>query len=585
MTAKRSIRLRRRVLPFAAVAVAAITGLTGCVTLPSSSTPRVIDTFAPRASNDDIPTPVPNQEPDMLVRDFIKASALPDQRHAAARQFLTPEANEKWNDAESATVVLRANLSAAGRRTEDRASYTLRAQRVGVLEEGGVFTAGEGEVTAEIELVRVDNQWRIEGLPPGVIMERTEFYTNYSMHNLYFLDPDRDALVPDPRWLSASSIEVAPSLLNMIAGDPRPSLTESVTNRLGPSVSVRPSETGAEGEGTTVDFQGLPTMSSEEIQEFAAQVVWTLNDADIPGPYRLERDGSPIDERRAGGWRVEDVSDFDPDPDTPQLEYVLTSGDGLVRLTGQSAQRFGGEWSEIPDTRYARLSPNGEDLALVAGDGPNAGGAVLKVGPVDGEPADILRGPGITSPTWSNVDDSLWFLGAGGRISRLSNPTDPSSAGEVGQDALDDVDGNVTDMALDPTGVRLFFVADGQAYLSVISYRDRGTPELGPPLRIGQALENTVTSVGWLDRESVLVGRSAVEAPVARITVDGAMTESQSGRNISARIDAVAATGKSIYALDQRSLLQLDTQIEESERYWREVPGLSGIRAFPVVRG
>ena len=140
-------------------------------------------------------------------------------------------------------------------------------------------------------------------------------------------------------------------------------------------------------------------------------------------------------------------------------------------------------------------------------------------------------------------------------------------------------------MALDPTGVRLFFVADGQAYLSVISYRDRGTPELGPPLRIGQALENTVTSVGWLDRESVLVGRSAVEAPVARITVDGAMTESQSGRNISARIDAVAATGKSIYALDQRSLLQLDTQIEESERYWREVPGLSGIRAFPVVRG
>ena len=67
---------------------------TGCATLPSSSSPQVIDTFAPASPDLSVPTPVPDQEPDLLVRDFIKASALADQRHAAARQFLTPEAAE-----------------------------------------------------------------------------------------------------------------------------------------------------------------------------------------------------------------------------------------------------------------------------------------------------------------------------------------------------------------------------------------------------------------------------------------------------------------------------------------------------------
>ena len=82
------------------VALACATGLaaTGCATLPSSSSPQVIDTFSPEGSELSVPTPVPDQEPDLLVRDFLKAAAIADQRHAAARQFLTPDAAENWDD-------------------------------------------------------------------------------------------------------------------------------------------------------------------------------------------------------------------------------------------------------------------------------------------------------------------------------------------------------------------------------------------------------------------------------------------------------------------------------------------------------
>lgn len=559
--------------------------LGGCVSLPSTSAPKVIDTFSPRASQVDAPAPTPDQEPDMLIRDFIKASSLADRRHAAARQFLTPAAQDSWDDSASMTVVLRVDLNQQGDRTDRQVTYKLRADRVGEIEEGGVFTARDGEADTDLTLVKVDGQWRIDELPAGVIVERTDFYSNFSSHDLYFFDPANRSLVPDPRWSSTYRDDLAFALLNLIAAGPRGTLGGAVTSRLPESVAVRPAQ-NADGAttGTTIDFQGLAPMSSDTIEQFAAQVVWTLSQAEVPGPYLLESGGAPIDQRHAAGWTVEDVQDFAPSPKSEPLGLALTSADGVVRLTGQAAQRIGGAWSGISDTRYARLSPSGTRLALVAGDGANPEDTVLSVGTLEDRPAEILRGRNVTAPTWNRVDDSLWFL-ANGRISRLANVNDPGTAAEVGQDELGALPGAITDMALDPTGVRLLLVAGNQTFMSTVRHRAGQPPSLGPVRRIGQGLDDTVTSVGWRDRNTVMVGRTAVEAPVVTISVDGSLTESMSGRNITAPINAVAASGTQLYALDQRSLLQLDVAADEGARYWREVPGLSGVRAFPVVRG
>src|SRR5699024_1513788 len=103
-------------------------GAAGCATLPSSTPPQVVDTFAPSEAAPTVPTPIPDQEPDLLVRDFLKAAAIADQRHAAARQFLTTDAAETWDASAETTIVLRADLSAEGGRGADRAEYTLRAE-------------------------------------------------------------------------------------------------------------------------------------------------------------------------------------------------------------------------------------------------------------------------------------------------------------------------------------------------------------------------------------------------------------------------------------------------------------------------
>ena len=162
-------RVRALVAAVALVCVAAL-GATGCATLPSSSSPQVIDTFSPSGAGLAVPTPVPDQEPDLLVRDFLKAAAIADQRHAAARQFLTPEAAETWDDSAETTIVLRADLSAEGGRGADRAEYTLRAEKVGSLDPGGIFREDVGQLEVTIGLARRDGQWRIDRLPPGVVI-------------------------------------------------------------------------------------------------------------------------------------------------------------------------------------------------------------------------------------------------------------------------------------------------------------------------------------------------------------------------------------------------------------------------------
>ena len=561
----------------------AVLGLAGCVSLPSTSAPKVIDTFSPRASNVDVPAPTPNQEPDLLVRDFIRASALTDQRHAAARQFLTPEAAESWDDSASTNVVLRVDLNSIATPSTNTAEFTLRAQRLGDLTEGGVFSARDGEYSTQITLQRVDGQWRISDLPDGVVMERTDFFSNYSVHNLYFFDTRARNLVPDPRWSRSYQDDLAFAMLNLIAAGPRPSLESGVTTRIPTSVAVRPGE-GDGNEGTVIDFQGLPPMTSTTITEFAAQVVWTLSSAGVRGPYLLESGGAPIDDRHAAGWTVEDVASYNPYPDQPPLEYALTSADGVVRLTGGAAQTVGGPWAAISDTRYARLSPSGERIALVAGDGASPEDTVLSVGTLTDGPQEMLRGRRITAPTWNRTDDSLWFL-ADGEISWLSNINDPASAAAVDTSRIGTLSGEITDMALDPTGVRLFFVAGESIYLTTVERDDVGQPYLGPAQVIGQTMSGTVTSVGWRDRDTMMIGRSVLEAPVVTISVDGLLAESLSGRNITAPIDAVGAAGGMLFALDQRSLLQLSPDADEATRYWREVSGLAGIRAFPVVRG
>ncbi len=123
-----------------AVLGAVIVGATGCANLPDSSAPQAIGTIQRSMPTTSVEAPAPGREPDLLLRDFVKASTDPANRHLAARQFLTKETSARWDDAASATIVDKIDLILESR-TADRAVYTIRANRVGQLEPGGLYQA------------------------------------------------------------------------------------------------------------------------------------------------------------------------------------------------------------------------------------------------------------------------------------------------------------------------------------------------------------------------------------------------------------------------------------------------------------
>lgn len=569
-----------------AVTLACATGLTatGCATLPSSSSPQVIGTFAPEGDDLAIPTPAPDQEPDLLVRDFLKAAAIADQRHAAARQFLTPEAAETWDDLAETIIVLRADLSAEGGRSADRAEYTLRAEKVGSLDPGGIFREDVGQLEVTIGLTRTDGQWRIDELPPGVVIEKAEFFSTYAQRELFFLSGSGEALVPDPRWTAADRTDLEYSLVNLLATGPRAGLTDSVLSRVPASVSVRPGEEdGADVPGTTIDFAGLPVLSSQATTQFAAQVVWTLARADVPGPYRLERDGAPLDERYANGWTTEDVRDFDPYPPAEPMRYALTAADGLVRLEPGGARPAGGPWSEVRGGSSAAVSYDGRVLAMVVGD-EAAGTSRLLVGAIDGEPTEVLTARSVAGPTFHPVDGRAWVMVDDTRLVRIGMGRGGPDVREMEAGPIRSLGGRVTALRIDQSGTQMAVVADGKVFIGSLS-AETGQPLAGTFRQVGRALGETATSVAWRDRSTIVVARDTTEAPVATVSVDGAIAEPLSQRNISGPVTAVAAAGREIYVVDRRSLLRLDTGAQTGDRYWREIPGLAAIRADPVVAG
>ena len=576
---------RARIL-VASVLMACATGLVaaGCATLPSSSSPQVIDTFSPSATELSVPTPVPDQEPDLLVRDFLKAAAMADQRHAAARQFLTPEAAQKWDDSAQTVIVLRADLSAEGSREADRAEYTLRAEKVGSLDPGGIFREDVGQLEETIGLTRTDGQWRIDELPPGVIIEKSEFFSTYAQRDLFFLSGGGEALVPDPRWTAADRTDLGYSLVNLLATGPRRGLSEAVLSRVPVSVSVRPGDQDDDDrDGTTIDFTGLPVLSSQATTQFAAQVVWTLARADVPGPYRLERDGAPLDERYAEGWVTEDVREFNPYPPVAPMRHALTAADGLVRIEPGGARPAEGPWSSVRGGRDAAMSYDGRALAVVAGDA-DGGARRLLVGAIDEEPAEAFTGQRVAGPTFHPVDGRVWAMVDDSQLLRITPGGGSPEVQEMDAAPILSLGSRVSSLRLDSSGTQLAVVVDGKVFIGAMS-AETGQPLSGTFRQIGRALGETAEDVAWRDRSTIVVGRETSEVPVVTISVDGASTEPLSQRNISGPVTAVGAAGREVYVVDQRSLLRLDTGAETGERYWREINGLAAIRAVPVVAG
>ncbi|MCF6385424.1 MtrAB system accessory lipoprotein LpqB [Mycobacterium sp. MBM] len=581
----------------AMLAVLGAITIAGCAGVPSSSAPQAIGTvqLPPPPS---LPTPTPGMEPDVLLREFLKATADPANRHLAARQFLTESASRGWDDAGSALLIDRVVFTET--RRPDRVTVSMQADILGSLSELGVFETAEGALPdpGPIELVRTAGGWRIDKLPNGVFLDWQQFQQTYKRHTLYFTDPTGNTVVPDPRYVAvADSDQLATELLSKLITGPRPEMARTVRNLLAAPLRLRGPVTRADGGktgvgrgygGARIELENLSTTDPHTRQLLAAQIIWTLNRAGINGPYVINVDGAALDDRFADGWNTADVAATDPGAaDGAGAGLHALVGGSLVSLDGQRAPRVPGPFGQMPDQVSAALSRSGQEVAsvMVLRRGAPDMASSLWIGPIAGAADQALDGRTLTRPSWA-LDDAIWIVVDGVNVVRvLQDASGQPARIPVDSTALSaKFPGAITELQLSRDGTRAAMVIDGRVILAGVEQTPGGGYALTYPRRLGFGLGETAVSLSWRTGDDIVVTRTDGAHPVSYVNLDGVNSDGPSG-NLAGPVTVVAANPSTVYVADRRGVLQLSGSAADDDLAWSEVRPLMIAGALPVLPG
>jgi hypothetical protein len=462
-------------------------------------------------------TPQPGEQPRDIVGDFLAVGGSYEDRHAGARRYLTPAANNSWDD--TAGVVVLDDLTVYLEVRRNGAEVELTGQQQGRLAEDGSFLPERTTFTHVFKLEKVDGEWRIDAPPPqGVVVRFSTFYSAYRPYNVYFLDSTRTRVVPDVRWFAAPK-DVLPSLLvGAIAGGPSAWLGDAVesdlqdarlqTNVVQESDRVRVYLTGLSGRAQALPPGGF------------AQLVWTLNQLGVGG-VEVYDDGQLVQPRDAPRQNLQRLSDwrgFDPDA-LPVSTPGYFVRDGAVRRTDGVPVPGGVGRGDYRATAVGVSIGRSPTMAVV-GRRPG-GGTVLYVQDPRGGLRPALAARSLTSPSWGASADEVWTVRDGKDVVLVPTTGAPTRVGI----ALGQV-GTIRALRLSRDGARVALVAGGRdrerLYVGVVT-RENGAVRIAGNLRELDVGGAPVSDVSWSDalNLSVLVRAGQPDSALYTVGVEG----------------------------------------------------------------
>ncbi|MEX3505037.1 LpqB family beta-propeller domain-containing protein [Corynebacterium sp. LK2510] len=558
-----------------AASLAAVVALSACATLPSNTAPHVIRAYESQETADPKIAPQAGSEPDLLLRDFFAASAIPTSNYEAARSFLTAPAQAAWQPSETILVVDRLSLSTVAGGTDGRRSFSVQGGVIGEIHPGGVFRPNRALYDSTMELEQVNGEWRISSLPSGVVIERADLRDKYQPHNLYFFDNTGTELVADRRWLYNSRGSLDSELLTVLMDGP--------AERLKPAVRFDLAEVGSYVgyDDGAYNFSGFGSVSEERRFRFAAQVVWVLAEAGVTGPIAITADGDPL----VPGFETfstEDFPDLAPVATAPGdvSTFALSNGNLYSVSEGETEPVQGalGGSGTIASADLAR----GGNYAVVTG---SEGGQRFEIGSLGGFRDVVVEGESFTRPSFEPDASAVWVVADGERVLRTvrSAASGAVSTTEIPMQFPDGVEGNISVLRLSRTGTRAVLVIEGRLFTGIVEQNGLGEQSIVNILEYVPDLGGSVIAADWNPDGSLLVGTSVPETPIVRVEQDGSSMTVLPGGNLTAPVVAVASTPTMNYATDANGTLQLPAIGVDERPNWREVPGLQGIRAVPII--
>ncbi|MFP5069597.1 LpqB family beta-propeller domain-containing protein [Pseudonocardia nantongensis] len=547
------MRARRTLGPAGLLLCAVL--LAGCASVPEHSSVQVL-----RQTGDSgaaVPDgPIEESDPLGLVRGFVYASGHPDDRHASARRYLAPAASG-WDDGASLTVLAErfdtvfAPASTGG--GPDRAVVRVRGNRLGTVGPSGAFETSPAPVEIDIGVVRQDDAWRIDRLPPGVLVRASDFRSNFRSLRGWFVDPTRGTLMPDTHYVpSTRPTQLAARAVEVLLRGPSSGLRGAAVTQFPATARLRSAVVESPDGAVVVDLAGVSGLSVADRRLLAAQVSLTLAEVSVPR-VRILSDGEPL---------LPDTPEVTRDDFTPLVAgpepmpaFPMVVDGGRVRRLSESGQvgavpgQAGNGSFDVVD---AAVSPRAGRIAVVSRE--ETGTQRLLVGPVGGQlTATPVSGAAVTGLTWNAAGDEIWAL-ADGRLRRVT-VLDGAPAAEAPLDlARLDRFRTITDVALSRDGARVALVADGRALVAPVVPGPGGAAAIGELREPRPSDLEDVVAVEWRSAEQLVVAADS-DRPVSLVSADGLTLDQVPGTNLTSPLRAVAAApGRPLYVTDRTGL-------------------------------
>jgi Lipoprotein LpqB beta-propeller domain/Sporulation and spore germination len=512
--------------------------VTGCAGVPASGPVHIAQQLPAVAGIDSSnirqlpPGPTTGMTPTGLVGGFLYALFDSDSNYSVARTFLAP--GTSWNSTSGITLY-EENSAVITRETARLVEVSV--QRVGAVDGRGSYRAVPGSLQVQFRIVRLDGQWRISHLPPGVLLSTADAERSLQPADLYYFNRAQTRLVPEPVLVPPNQPGLATTLIDRLLAGPSRALAPAVVTAFPTGTSLAGNVPIDSNGVAEIDLSGsVQQLSSTALGRLSAQIVWTLRQLSAVTAVQLLDNGAPLS--GAGVASVQSVGAWPQfDPETPATSRGALLSDG--------GRVFGLNRSVPGSLLHRALSAPvvSADGATVAALRRENGATTLLVGSTVGPLRPRLSSPRLSAPAFDPQGDVIVVSGVGaqsivievpreGRVREVEVPPDIRNQG-------------ISQVAVSRDGSRIAMVVGrhGREALVVgaISVTRRGPVITGGAVVIPAAQD--ARGVAWAGANEIVttVRKSAARRAVVETTVDGYGAHVLTGLGLSTDPTQVAA--------------------------------------------
>ncbi|MPY60659.1 LpqB family beta-propeller domain-containing protein [Streptomyces spongiae] len=533
--------------------------LSGCASMPDNGDLRGVESTPRQDAQVRVYALPPREDarPSEIVQGFLEALTSDDPNYETARMYLAGKAVSDWQPNASTTVLAEgpnALVEPSGTREDDGDFlYRLTGHEVARVDAQHAYEPADESYNQTVHLTQVKGakgtkQWRIDRLPPGVVMGKSDFQRTYvSVNKYYFTSSARSGqlgTVADPVYVRREVDPVTQMVRALLKGPTRwlnPVARTSFPSGAALKKGVK-SLTPDDQNKLVVPLNGKADhVGQGKCTEMAAQLLFTLRDLMPTGVDEVELQRSDrtqlcvLDESGADIVASRGVGR------ATAYEYFIDGEGRLVRMLGSGADRepepvpgalgsgdtaFRSAAVERDEDRAAGVSKDGSKMyvgSLASGD--SLGGPVVRS---EGQKEDDR----LTTPSWDGRGD-LWVADRDPKNPRLLML--PDGSGEpLEVPTPPELDGRVEAVRVAADGVRIALIVEkGGKRALYIGRIERESDSSGDPsvsvvaLRSATPQLEEVTAMSWAgDSRLVVVGRESRGVQQMRyVQVDGSMPD------------------------------------------------------------